>query len=770
MAYLDNAGVTYLWSKIKAALSGKLGKTETAAKTSGILSGTVDGTSTSTAYTATVDGIDSLTDGVCVLLKNGVVTSAAGFTININGLGAKPVYTNLAAATAETTKFNVNYTMLFVYDSTRVSGGCWICYNGYDSNTNTIGYQLRTNSALRPAADTGYRYRLWFTSLDGKSWVPSTTSTSTNATSSRTPNTRTIDPFGEIIYYSPNATVTAGNNLGATTSWIQYTMTFGYAFNNKGAALTLTNPAPIYIKCTPQAGGGVKMNDYVQTLPSTADGYVYLFIGMAYSATAVELFPNHPVYYHNGTGICLWTGQTIPTRTSDLTNDSGFITDAGVTSFNGSTGAITYAAPVTSVNGSTGAVTVAVPSKTSDLTNDSGFITDAGVTSFNGSTGAVTYSAPVASVNGQTGAVTVSVPTKTSDLTNDSGFITDAGVTSFNGSTGAVTYTAPVTSVNGNTGAVTVQPNVQADWNETDSSSQSYIQNKPTIPPGATVDSALSTTSENAVQNKVITSALNDKAETTALTDGSVTKVGTGNVGNATKPIYLASGTPTAGSQYVPTTGGTYSDDIRVYDSTENSRVIIGGAASGVHGVLRMYDNASNYGALITSSALGNNNSIWTLPVGSGTLAKTSDITAAVDGIQTVAGNAVSAIGAMNATSGTATLTSTAAAANASWFPLGTITFTTVGRYMLDVLIDFNDASVSSTGLRALRLKRNGSSTVNPIDMDSRLAHANGNMRNHCRVVALVAATAGYTVDVECWQNNGAVLTTRCYYSWMRVG
>ena len=53
---------------------------------------------------------------------------------------------------------------------------------------------------------------------------------------------------------------------------------------------------------------------------------------------------------------------SIPSKTSDLTNDSGFITDAGVTSFNGDTGAITYTAPVTSVNGNTGAVTISVPS------------------------------------------------------------------------------------------------------------------------------------------------------------------------------------------------------------------------------------------------------------------------------------------------------------------------------------------------------------------------------------------------------------------------
>jgi len=46
-----------------------------------------------------------------------------------------------------------------------------------------------------------------------------------------------------------------------------------------------------------------------------------------------------------------------------------------------------------------------VPTKTSDLQNDSGFLTSA-VTTFNGQSGAVTYSAPVSSVNGQTGAVT----------------------------------------------------------------------------------------------------------------------------------------------------------------------------------------------------------------------------------------------------------------------------------------------------------------------------------------------------------------------------
>lgn len=90
----------------------------------------------------------------------------------------------------------------------------------------------------------------------------------------------------------------------------------------------------------------------------------------------------------NGTSVKSGTtaNVTVPTKTSDITNDSGFITASDIP-----------AAPVTSVNGQTGAVNLAIPDSTSDLTNDSGFITASG--------------APVQSVNGQTGNVSIDVPT-----------------------------------------------------------------------------------------------------------------------------------------------------------------------------------------------------------------------------------------------------------------------------------------------------------------------------------------------------------------------
>ena len=280
--------------------------------------GVVDSTSVATEFTATVDGITELRDGTCVLLKNGVVTSAAGFTININNLGAHPAFNNMTAATAETTIFNINYTMLFVYDSTRVVDGytgAWCCYRGYDNNTNTIGYQLRSNSYSKAMAAKTYRYRILFSSADNSEWVPANTSSSTNATASRAVCQTPINPFGEIVYYGTTATVAADSRPAAANLWQEYTLALGYSFNNTGAALTLTSWKPVYVKCAPRADGSAIIDSttpYVQSLPSTDDGKIYIFLGVAYSATNIELLMNHPVFYYKDGAIRQWSNTYIP--------------------------------------------------------------------------------------------------------------------------------------------------------------------------------------------------------------------------------------------------------------------------------------------------------------------------------------------------------------------------------------------------------------------------------------------------------------------------
>ena len=121
--FLDSIGLRHLWEKIKAWIPFLSRKTQS------IPFGRVDSTSTATAFTAEIDGIDSLRSGVCCYLRNGVVPSESGYTLDINGLGAKPVYDNMHDSLRSTTEFDYGCTMLFVYNSDRVVGGCWDIYH-----------------------------------------------------------------------------------------------------------------------------------------------------------------------------------------------------------------------------------------------------------------------------------------------------------------------------------------------------------------------------------------------------------------------------------------------------------------------------------------------------------------------------------------------------------------------------------------------------------------------------------------------------------------
>ena len=273
----------------------------------GIPYGEIDSTSTNVAMTATVPGVHELKNNVVCIIRNDVVTGATGLTLDVNGLGPKPIYASNADETRVTSAFSAAKTFLLWYNENRVAGGCWdACYG--EVNSNTIGYQVRTNSSTMPVSDACYRYRLLFTSADGTKYVPANADTQTSAAKQHTTNTRPIDPFGTIYYYQTTTALTAGTAPSKTILWQQYVVTLGYSFNNANAALSLTVNKPVYIRCTPNADGSAVLDYYTQTLPSTNDGKIYIFLGICDSATTVEMQMNHPVYYHNGTGIRLWTG------------------------------------------------------------------------------------------------------------------------------------------------------------------------------------------------------------------------------------------------------------------------------------------------------------------------------------------------------------------------------------------------------------------------------------------------------------------------------
>lgn len=177
-----------------------------------------------------------------------------------------------------------------------------------------------------------------------------------------------------------------------------------------------------------------------------------------------------------------------------------------------------------------------IPSKTSDLNNDNGFITSSSLPT------------KVSDLQNDTGFITSSaLPTKTSDLTNDgdgtNAFLTQhqslanyvqksstSGLLKNDGSVDTTQYLSSLpshnhddryyteteidTALSGKQATLVSGTNIKTINNTSLLGSGNIsIQGGGSV----TVDSALSTTSENPVQNKVITGALNGKADSSSL-------------------------------------------------------------------------------------------------------------------------------------------------------------------------------------------------------------------------------------------------------------
>lgn len=228
----------------------------------------------------------------------------------------------------------------------------------------------------------------------------------------------------------------------------------------------------------------------------------------------------------------------IPTKTSDLTNDSGFITGYTETDPTVPSWAKQPTKPTYSY--SEIANTPTIPTKTSDLANDSGFITGYAETDpiFSASIASGITSADISAWNGKSdfsGSYNdltnkPTIPSKTSQLTNDSGFIT------------GYTETDPIYSASAAAGITSA--NITA-WNNKSDFSGSYndLTNKPTIP-AAQVNSDWNATTG-------VARILNKPTLATVATSGAYSDL-------SGKPTIPTVGTITSGSTGYATGGDVY--------------------------------------------------------------------------------------------------------------------------------------------------------------------------------------------------------------------
>ena len=446
-----------------------------------------------------------------------------------------------------TTTFGAGCDILMVFDGTD-----WKINAYVDTNTNTIGYQLRTNSGIfKNGASTAiYRYQILVETPNG---LEAFTSTSNKTSATKTQLSPHYRPGGEIRYYGATGTVSSGANIGATSLWQQYAFDLRYSFNVTSTEFEIGDS--IYIKMSKNGDGTLSPvynaesagHPLVTELPATEDGYVYLYLGQTYSAYQMELTPNHPMYEYkngkireyteassgggggtttdvqiNGTSITsegvaniltetaysslnkIATVSDLPTKTSDLTNDSNFISGLVMLTYDSSTwqdfqnaynsNKIVYC----KVGGRMAFLAYVEASKvefqyyrslsspTVSSQPDEVYVyslTSAGVWSTTtrkaSSTIAVgtglsrSYTANTRtmtlSVDTSTMAQKSDLPTKTSDLTNDSGFIT------------GYTETDPVFTASA---AYGISSSDITTWNNKSDFSGDYddLTNKPTIP------------------------------------------------------------------------------------------------------------------------------------------------------------------------------------------------------------------------------------------------------------------------------------------------
>lgn len=258
--------------------------------------GKLDSTSTATVMTATVNGVDELRSGVCMWLMNGVITSAENFTININGLGAKPVYQSQAAASRATTLFDINYTALLIYNADRVDGGCWDYVSSVPTKTSDL-----TN-------DSGYITGMYIASYGSSTYAEVLAAYKANkvvycrASSNSNPGTGSQNRMAFLAYVNNSTTPTEMEfqyyrSVSSHSDSQQGDQVYVYKLNSSGTWSVTTREA--YTKINPSTGltksysNGVLTVSVTNPLPTVTasdNGKVLTVVNGAWAAASLPVY------------------------------------------------------------------------------------------------------------------------------------------------------------------------------------------------------------------------------------------------------------------------------------------------------------------------------------------------------------------------------------------------------------------------------------------------------------------------------------------------
>lgn len=313
---------------------------------------TTSGHRTSAIWDITDSRISDIYSGMRITVKVPVAgNSTYGTVIRFNNGEMHPVVYNVN--TNISTRYSVNSFVECTYDATgtgtyyddnntaKTATGVWKIMD-YDSNT-TTAYGLY-DYYLRPyvGAETIYRYKLVAMGLDNRI-VPMTVTNQENTTQvAKVPTQVAFRPW-KIWFYASTDTAAAGTLIAGQRMLSAYYYSSGcqYNFNAtinaymmiylrgsydaKTDLFTLYNdgssPCTSYYTSVPINTANITLSNYFE------EGYWYILVGCTYSTNNyLQLFYANPMYRFDGTNLVPAQTALNPTKTSQLTNDSGFIT------------------------------------------------------------------------------------------------------------------------------------------------------------------------------------------------------------------------------------------------------------------------------------------------------------------------------------------------------------------------------------------------------------------------------------------------------------
>lgn len=278
----------------------------------------------SARYDVTDPEVTEYTDGMKVAIVVPVAGNGSyGTVLQINSLGYKPIV--FATSSMISTHYPVGGIIIARYNAVQTakiylgSGhqnetvtGCWQVMD-YNSDTTLIG-TLRLGQGSTPVVAATYRNVLVCTNLDGEAVplhsTPASASSQYSSTGTNKEMSRELfNPFGLIAYNGTSGIIATDGRILYERMYIQYPFNPQYSFNCGNTLVA----GPLYLVAEPAEDGQARLVGkrpcWSQQLPTQYDGLIYILLGHHSGDTYSMLYAFHPVYWHNGDHVCVWSGD-----------------------------------------------------------------------------------------------------------------------------------------------------------------------------------------------------------------------------------------------------------------------------------------------------------------------------------------------------------------------------------------------------------------------------------------------------------------------------